>query len=202
MWWAAGLAGRIAANKIANEIMGHTLNRDEAYVDRIKREFRLREYHQARLLYESNPAYWQQLYGSDPVTSRNHPAAPPAGLLPRQVPLREPGENLFDPSPMSSGAFRPFSRDEQRVGAGTASLPRDGLESRDGGNAGKPVRRLSSTGDTAGRSAFDSGAPAVPAVVPRSFPGPDEPATFDERFPAADELEAFRRHWLRSFMQP
>lgn len=50
------------------------LNKPEAYADRINREFNLRNYAKAWDIYDSNRAYWEKLYGDDPVTSRNHPA--------------------------------------------------------------------------------------------------------------------------------
>ena len=94
MWQsvAKGTLGWLAAQKLANNLMGWTLNRDEAYVDRIKREFKLREYHQARELYEENPSYWERLYGSDPLTSQNRPASLPSSLVPRPPPA--PGTEL------------------------------------------------------------------------------------------------------------
>lgn len=69
-----GVAVWAAAQAIANEIMKLKLNRDEAYVDRIKREFNLRGHEQARAVFDSNPTYWRKLYGSDPLNSPHHPA--------------------------------------------------------------------------------------------------------------------------------
>lgn len=80
-------------------IMGWTLNRDEAYVGRIKREFNLRSTAKARALYDSNRAYWENLYGDDPVTSPNHPASPPKSLLPRQPSSIDPGYSFLEPEP-------------------------------------------------------------------------------------------------------
>jgi len=190
------------------------LNKPEAYVDRIKREFNLRDWHQARILYESDRAYWEKLYGDDPVTSRNHPVSPPSSLLPPQPP--DPSDGLFDPSPMGANASGPFGSGGQFVPGVPTSLqspdgsaPRTGVES-------KPVRGLGvRIGDTPGTTVFDSGAPAVPFVSPSSIPRPGSPATFNERFQASlaptnawpggasfDDLEAFRQQWVKAFMEP
>ena len=199
-----------AAQKIANELMGWTLNRDEAYVDRIKREFNLRDYRQARALYDSNPAYWGQLYGDDPVTSRNHPATAPSSLVPQQPPAGDSHYNLFDPSPMDSNASGPFGNGGRFVPRATTSSRPSNRPAWSGTiDDSKPVRLLSRIGETPGATVFDIGAPAVPSVSPSPIPRHGEPATFSERVPAAlpsgeaspDDLEAFRR-WLKTFMEP
>jgi hypothetical protein len=218
MWPSAArrVLGWFGAQKIANELLGWTLNRDEAYVDRIKREFNLRDYHQARALYDSNPAYWEQLYGDDPVTSRNHPASAPSSLVPRQPPAGDPSYNLFDPSPMGANAFGPFgSGGRFAPSATTSSRPSSGSVSPDTIDDSRPARRLGRIGDTPGGTVFDSGASAVPFVSPSPIPSPGRPATFNERFPASlppasaptataspDDLETFRRQWLKTFMEP
>lgn len=68
-----GASTWLAAQAIANEIMKVSTNRDEPYVDRIKREFNLHDYSQARALYDSDPSYWEGLYGNDPLNSSHHP---------------------------------------------------------------------------------------------------------------------------------
>lgn len=73
------------------------LSKPEAYVDRINREFNLRDYAKAWNLYDSNRAYWEKLYGDDPLTSLDHPASPPMSLLPRQ-----PDAQSLVPSPIGS----------------------------------------------------------------------------------------------------
>lgn len=39
------------------------LNEHEVYVDRIKKDFRIADYHDAVQLYHSDPAYWARYYG-------------------------------------------------------------------------------------------------------------------------------------------
>lgn len=124
-----GAAVWIAAQALANEIMKLKLNRDEAYVDRIKREFNLRGYGQARTLYDSNPAYWEKLYGSDPLNSENHPASPPSSLLPRPPSARDRGDIYLNPAPMDPGTPGPFGTGGQFV-PGPAVSPRPLYETR------------------------------------------------------------------------
>jgi hypothetical protein len=213
---AAKEAKRQTGQGIASLLFGWELNKPEAYVDRMKREFNLRDYHQARALYESNPAYWEKLYGDDPVTSRNHSATAPSSLVPRQPPAGDPSYNLFDPSSMGSNALGPFGSGGRFVPrATTSSRPSDQPALPGKIDDSTPVRRLGARiGDTPGATVFDFGAPAVPFVSPNPIPRPGVPVTFDERFPAAlpptsapgaaspDDLEAFRRQWIKAFMQP
>lgn len=104
--------------KAFQELFRNDLSKPEAYADRIKREFGLRDYPQARALYDSNPAYWEDIYGSDPLNSRNHPASPPRSLLPRDTAARDPGYDYLRPSPSHSGAFGRFGTGGQ-FSAGT-----------------------------------------------------------------------------------
>ena len=180
------------------------LNKPEAYADRINREFNLRNYAKAWELYDSNRAYWERLYGDDPVTSRNHPATAPSSLVPRQPPAGDPRFNLFDPSPMRSNASGSLGSGEQFMPGATPSLrPSDRSTSPDAIDDSTPVRRLGvPIGDTPSATVFDAGAPAVPFVAPSPIPRPGLQATFNGRFPAPDDLEAFRRQWLKAFMEP
>ncbi|WP_194460050.1 hypothetical protein [Bradyrhizobium sp. CCBAU 53421] len=57
--------------KAFQKLFRNNLSKPEAYADRIKREFGISDYPQARALYDSNPAYWEALYGSDPLNSRS-----------------------------------------------------------------------------------------------------------------------------------
>jgi len=206
-----------AGRRLAGEFFGRELNRDEAYVDHIKREFNLRDYHQARVIYDSNRAYWEQLYGDDPLNSRNHPASAPSSLVPRQTPAGDLRYNLFDPLPMGSHTSGPFSSGGQFVPGATApSSPSEGPMPPGNVDESKPLRCLGARiGDKAPATAFDVGASAVPFVSPSSIPAPGRPTTFDERYPTSvsptrapqgaawpDDLEAFRRKWLKSFMEP
>jgi len=112
----------------------------------------------------------------------------------------------------SSGPFGSGGRFVPR--ATTSSRPSDRSALPDRSDDSKPVRRLERVGDAPGTTVFDFGAPAVPLVSPGPIPRPGAPATFDERFPAAlpptsapgaaspDDLEAFRRRWIKAFMQP
>jgi hypothetical protein len=94
--------------------------------------------------------------------------------------------------------------------------PSIGSASPDTIDESKPVRRLGVRfGDAPGATVFDIGTRAVPYVPPSSIPSPGSPTTLNERFetllpptnasPGAaspDDLEAFRRRWLETFMQP
>ena len=187
------------------------LSRHEAYVDRIKKEFNLHDYHEARALYESSPAYWEQLYGDDPLTSRN---SPPNSLVPHQ-PLGDPNYSFFNPAPMDGNSSGPFGSGGRFVrGASPSSRPPDGSLSPRTDNI-QPPRRLVRVGGTSGVTAFDAGAPVAPFASGSPIPPSGRPATFDERFwastpaasaspgaTAADDLEAFRRHWIKAFLEP
>lgn len=100
------------------------LNKPEAYADRINREFNLRNYAKAWDIYDSNRAYWEKLYGHDPVTSPHHPASPPKSLLPRQPDASDHGDNFLDPATTSAEVFGPFSTGRQFApGSATSSWP-------------------------------------------------------------------------------
>lgn len=116
-----GAAVWAAAQAMANELMKLELDRDEAYVDRIKREVNLRGYGQARTLYDSNSAYWQKLNGRDPLNPSNHPASPPSSLLPWDPSAHDRGDIYLDPTPMGSGAPDPFGIGGQFVPGPAAS---------------------------------------------------------------------------------
>ncbi|WJR76495.1 hypothetical protein [Bradyrhizobium sp. NP1] len=220
---AAGLTGR----GIASGFFNSELNKPEAYADRIMREFHLRDYGQAWNLYDSNRAYWEKLYGNDPLNSTNHPASPPSSLLPRQPGAPDPGYNPLNPAPMGANVLGPFGTGGQFVpGSATSSRPLygtqspvpppDGPTSLDATDDSKPVRRLGARiGDRRGATVFDLGAPAVPFVPQNPIAPPSGPATFDERFQAAsplasatpaaaspdDDLDAFRRRWAKAFLE-
>lgn len=155
-----GAAVWAAAQAIANEIMKLELNRDEAYVDRIKREFNLRGYEQARALYDSNPTYWQKLYGSDPLDSPNHPASPPSSLLPPSA--RDRSDIYLSPEPMDPGKSGPF-------GTGGQFVPGPAVSSR-------PLyetRSFAASSDDAARGAVDNGKPVRQLVrVPNGSRAP------------------------------
>lgn len=142
---------------IAGEILGTEVNKDEAYADRIEREFRLRDYYRAWSLYDSNRAYWKQLYGDDPLNSPNHPPSPPSSLLPRGPSAREPGDIYLNPAPMAPGAGGPFGTDGQFV-PGPAVPPRPPYD----------TQAFAASSDDAARGAADSSKPArVLTCVPR-----------------------------------
>ncbi|MFO1111743.1 MAG: hypothetical protein U1E61_21440 [Bradyrhizobium sp.] len=170
-------------------------------------------YAKAWALYDSNRAYWENLYGDDPVTSPNHPASPPKSLLPRQPGSIDPGYNFLEPAPTygaagqfgTGGVFAPGPATSSRPLYEMQSLgsPPIGLTPPDATGDNKPVRHLGvRTADTPAATVFDSGAPAVPFVSSSAIPGSGQSATFNQRFPASDELEAFRRQWLKTFMEP
>lgn len=78
-----------------------------------------------------------------------------------------------------------------------------GLTSPDATDDNRAVRRLGvRTGNSPAATVFDSGAPAVPFVSPSAIPGPGQSGTFNQRFPALDDVEAFRWQWLKTFMEP
>jgi hypothetical protein len=159
--------------RIAGEILGTEVNKDEAYADRIKREFRLRDYYQAWSLYDSNRAYWRELYGDDPLNSPHHPASPPSSLLPRPPSARDRSDIYLNHAPMDPGKSDPFGTGGQFV-PGPAVSPRPLYETRSftgasdgaasgGIDSGQPVRRLVRA-PVEGRAPFDAGAPRVAPV--------------------------------------
>jgi hypothetical protein len=200
------------------------LNKPEAYADRIDREFNLRNYAEAWNLYDSNRAYWEKLYGDDPLTSLNHPASPSKSLLPHQPSAIVSGYNLLNPAAPGASAFGPFGTDGQfAAGSATSSWPLYetqslvpppiGSTSPDATGDDKPERHLGvRIGDRRGSAVFDVRAPAVPFASPNPIPLPGRPATFDQRFEASsslapngassDDLGGFRRQWLKTFMEP
>lgn len=194
------------------------LSKPEAYADRINREFNLRNYAKAWELYASNPTYWKQLYGDDPLTSARHPATPPRSLLPRQPGAIDPGHNFLNPAPTDGNAFGRVSTGGQFVpGSATSSRPlyetQQTISPPETIDESGPVRLLVRVGPNA--TPFDSGAPAVPFAPPSPILSPGRPATIEERSrislpPSAaspgtaspDDLEAFRLQWLRTHMEP
>lgn len=181
--------------KAFRELFRNDLSKPEAYADRIKREFGISDYPQARALYDSNPAYWEDLYGSDPLNSYGHSASPPRTLLPREAAARDPGYDYLEPSPSHSGAFGRFGTGGQfSARSATSSRPLYETQSfvappddpsQEQANKQAPVpslARVSPTGES--QAAFDGGAPAVPFVPSASIPQVGRPATFDERFGA------------------
>lgn len=200
------------------------LNKPEAYADRINREFNLRNYAKTWDIYDSNHAYWKELYGDDPVTSINHPASPPKSLLPRQPGAIASGYNLLSPVAPGASAFGPFGTDGQfATGSATSSRPlyetqslvppSIGLMPPDVTDHNRLERRLGvRIGERRGSTVFDVGAPAVPFASSDPFPLAGRPATLDQRFeassslapngPSSDDLERFRRQWLKTFTEP
>lgn len=89
MW---NLMAKPIGRKIAGEFFNRELSKPEAYIDRIKREFKLDEYADALVRYHSNLAYWKKLYGDDPLNSPNHPVPQDA------LPPRKGGSYLDAPS--------------------------------------------------------------------------------------------------------
>jgi len=191
-----GASTWLAAQAIANEIMKVSTNRDEPYVDRIKREFNLHDYSQARALYDSDPSYWEGLYGNDPLNSSHHPAFPPSSLLPRVGTERDPRYNYLNPEPTNAGAFGRFGTGRQfSPGSASSSQPLYETQSfvappdspwQASRSDGPPPRRLVRvpvSGEE--QNAFEAGAPAVPFAPRGSMPRPGPLASFEERFPAS-----------------
>jgi hypothetical protein len=191
------------------------LNKPEAYVDRIQRDFRLRDWHQARAVYEADRAYWENLYGSDPLNSPNHPASPPKSLLPHQPGAPAPGYNFLNPAQTDGNAFGRFGNSGEFVpGPATSSRPlyetQQIVSPPDTMGEIRPGRRLARVGNTANTTPFDSGALPVPFVSPNPILESGRPATIEERsqlsmppgMTSADDLEAFRRQWFKTYMEP
>lgn len=163
-----GAAVWAAAQAMANEIMKLELNRDESYVDRIKRELNLRGYEQARALYDSNPTYWRKLYGSDPLNSLNHPASPPSSLLPQDPSAHDRGNIYLNSEPMDAGTHGPF-------GTGGQFVPSPAVSSR-------PLyetRSFAASSDDAARGAVDHRRPVRQLVrVPDGSKAPSDAEAF------------------------
>lgn len=209
--------------KVGLDMIGE-LSKPEAYADRINREFNLRDYAKAWALYDSNRAYWEKLYGDDPVTSVDHPASPPMSLLPHQPGAIVSGYNVLNPVAPGASALGTFGTGGQfATGSATSSRPLYDTQSLvpspigsmppDATDDNKPERRLGvRIGDRRGSTVFDVGAPAVPFISSTPTPPPGRPTTFDQRFEASsslppnsaspDDLEWFRRQWLKTFMEP
>ncbi|WP_422868355.1 hypothetical protein [Bradyrhizobium sp.] len=186
---------------IAGEILGTELNKDEAYADRIKREFRLRDYYQAWSLYDSDRAYWKRLYGDDPLNSPNHPSSPPASLLPRPPSARHRGDTYLNPAPTASGISGPFGTGGQFApGLAVSSRPlyetrslvaSSGDAARGAVENGRPVRQLVRVPDES-QAAGTSRGTAIPfldgtiraqQVLDNSLPPPGAaPWDFSDRF--------------------
>ncbi|MES5481148.1 hypothetical protein QMZ05_00190 [Bradyrhizobium sp. INPA03-11B] len=182
--------------KAFRELFHSDLSKPEAYADRIKREFGLHNYAQARALYDSNRDYWEELYGDDPLNSRNHPASPPQSLLPRNNARREWPDDYYNLGQTNSGAFGRFGTGGQfSPGSATSSQPlyetlslvappdSPSQASRSDGSSLRRLVRIPLSGEE--QNAFDAGAPAMPFAPPGSMPPSGRPATFDERFPAS-----------------
>lgn len=191
----AAIAGRMIATLIGLLSIPKA-NRKEAYVDRIRREFHLRDYSQAQALYDSDPSYWEGLYGNDPLNSSHHPAFLPSSLLPRDGTARDPRYNYLNSEPTNAGAFGRFGTGRQfSPGSASSSQPLYETQSfvappdspsQASRSDGPPPRRLVRVPvSSEEQNAFDAGAPAVPFVPPGSMPAPSQRATFDERFPAS-----------------
>ena len=170
---ASNGVAREFGRRIAAEFSNGELNKDEAYADRIKREFRLRDYYQAWSLYDSDRAYWKQLYGDDPLNSPNHPTHPPSSLLPPDPSARDRGDIYLNPAPMDAGTHGPYGTGGQFMpGRAVASRPlyetRSFVPSSDdaalgGVDNGKPVRQLVRV-PNASQAPSDTGASRVAPI--------------------------------------
>lgn len=63
-------------DKLGKSMFNDTLNPDEAYADRIARDFGI-EWHDARDAYHQNPGFWEESYKGDPNDRRNAPKMAP-----------------------------------------------------------------------------------------------------------------------------
>ncbi|MDK1373360.1 MULTISPECIES: hypothetical protein [unclassified Sinorhizobium] len=59
--------------KLGKSMFNDTLNPDEAYADRIARDFGI-NWHDAYDAYRQNPRFWEESYKEDPVGSPSGPA--------------------------------------------------------------------------------------------------------------------------------
>ncbi|TWB96872.1 hypothetical protein FBZ93_107118 [Bradyrhizobium macuxiense] len=135
-----------------------------------------------------------KLYGNDPLNSRNHPAFPPSGLLPREAGARDPRHDYFNAAPSGAWRLRPV-RYRRAVFAGisdiVATALRDAIVRSAARRAFAATGEQGSTCPTADASTRDrrerirGGALPVPFLPPAPIPHLGRPATFDERFPAS-----------------
>ncbi|TKW79015.1 MAG: hypothetical protein DI543_07410, partial [Bradyrhizobium icense] len=199
---AAKQAAWGAGKGLASLLLGQA-NKPEAYADRINREFNLRNYAKAWALYDSDRAYWEKLYGDDPLNSPNHPASPPKSLLPRQPGASASAYNFLDPATRDANTLGLFGTGGQFVAVSAVSsrplyemqspIPPPGSTPPEAAGDNKSVRRLGvRIGDTPNATVFDFGAPAVPFASPNPIELAGRPAAFDERFPGPEDLETFR----------
>lgn len=113
---------RQTGGKIAGRCFNEEANRPEAYADRIKRDFHLHEYADAWALYDSDPAYWERWYDTQPdepnwknVFVRDSAAA--AGV---------PGRNnVLEYGFPDSGSREPLARDGALTSRSARRLIRD-----------------------------------------------------------------------------
>jgi hypothetical protein len=148
-------------------------------------------------------------------------------LLPHQRGASDPEYNRRNPAATSANAFGPLGTGAQFApGSATSSRPLYEMQSivpppiastpPDAADDDKAERRLGvRIGKGSWSTVFDVGAPVVPFASPNPFLLPGRAHTFNERYPAPlspadaspgtasrDDLEAFRRQWLKSFMEP
>lgn len=107
----------------------------------------------------------------------------------------------------SATSSRPLYETQSLVPPSIGSMPPDVTDHN------RLERRLGvRIGERRGSTVFDVGAPAVPFASSDPFPLAGRPATLDQRFeassslapngPSSDDLERFRRQWLKTFMEP
>ncbi|THK37270.1 hypothetical protein EHS39_15730 [Ensifer sp. MPMI2T] len=76
-------------DKLGGSMFNDTLNPDEAYADRIARDFGI-NWHDARDAYHQNREFWEESYKGDPNDRRNAPKMAPVTRTSR-LPSASPG---------------------------------------------------------------------------------------------------------------
>lgn len=160
------------------------LNAPEVYADRIRRDFRLRDYADAWNLYASDPAYWKRYYDPPRNDSEWKDALVRDSAAHRGVPSRR---NVFEYEYPGSASGTPQAEHKRlpqapdyadslndRLGKLAAPVPAPGAPSEPTAGSSKAVRpeevRVLTRKDALGSpGAFDSGSSPVPYLSSLEF---------------------------------
>jgi len=89
-------------NKMGKSMFNDTLNPDEAYADRISRDFGI-TWHDAYDAYHQSPKFWEESYKGNPNDHRNAPAMAPAERRSRVPAAGQPATDGSSPSEREAG---------------------------------------------------------------------------------------------------